>query len=77
MDPVITAAMVAIVTGVITGALSSLSTISSLRVHIDYIRQSLDRHDSRLMEVEKEQHRLAGAVRAKMAHPSTQQVNEA
>lgn len=59
---IITAAMVAVVTGIITGIISSASTISSLRVHIEYIRESLDKHDARLREVEKEQHRVASSL---------------
>lgn len=62
MEPLISAAVIAVVTGIITGALSSLGTVSSMRVHIEYIRSAIERHDARLLEVEKEQHKIAGAI---------------
>lgn len=35
----------AIGTAVITGGLSAWGTVAALRVHIDYLRSSIERHD--------------------------------
>lgn len=58
----IEAAVVAMITGLITGGLSSIGTITSMKIHIDYIRKAIDSHDVRLSSVEKEVHEIAGTV---------------
>lgn len=52
-----------ILTAVGTGLVSSLGTISALRVHINYLRESLQRHEAaierahqRLDKVERQQY---------------------
>ena len=59
---IVEAIVIAIVTGVLSGVLSAFGTISSMRVHIEYIRQAIEKHDRRLSAVEREQHQIAGAV---------------
>lgn len=62
---VTTAVVAAVVTGAVTGLISSISTVSSLRVHIQYLRETLQRHDERLREVEREQREVLGLVKGK------------
>ena len=35
-----------IITAVATGAISAFTTVSALRVHINYLRENLTRHES-------------------------------
>jgi len=35
-----------IITAVATGAISAFTTVSALRVHINYLREHLNRHES-------------------------------
>lgn len=44
IDVVVTA----IVTAIITGGVSSVSTVAALRVHISYLRETLSRHDDEI-----------------------------
>ena len=59
---VVEAVVIAVVTGVLSGVLSAFGTIASMKVHIEYIRKSIEKHDQRLSAVEREQHQIAGAV---------------
>ena len=68
---IIEAIIIAIVTGVLSGVLSAMGTINSMKVHIDYIREAIDKHDKRLEQVEAEQHRIAGAVGVNGPPPQT------
>lgn len=43
---VVVATLVSIVTGAISGSVSSQRTIAALLVHIDYLRSHIDRHES-------------------------------
>jgi hypothetical protein len=35
----------ALVVGIITGGISSFGTVSAMQVHISYLRESIERHD--------------------------------
>ena len=41
----ITQIIYALVTAVITGGVSALATVKALRVHIQYLRETIDRHE--------------------------------
>ena len=59
---VITAVIAAVVTGIVTGLISSLGTVSAIRVHIQYLRETLHKHDERLRDMERNTHQLVGAI---------------
>lgn len=59
---VITAVIAAVVTGVVTGLISSLGTVSAIRVHIQYLRETLQKHDERLRDVERDTRQVVGAL---------------
>ena len=58
MNVIEAVAISSVVTGVITGILSSFGTIAALKVHITYLRETLSRHDTRLTDVERNQRAL-------------------
>jgi len=63
MEISITAAVVgAVVTGAVTGIISSMGTVSAIRVHIQYLRETLQKHDDRLRDVERDTRMMAARI---------------
>lgn len=62
MQDLVIPIIVAIVSGVMTGIVSSMGTVSSLKVHIQYLRETIEKHDVRLRAVEKDSHTLVAAI---------------
>ncbi len=58
MEIIIIAGLSSVVTGIITGVLSSVGTVAAIRVHISYLRETTAKHDKRLTEVERNQRTL-------------------
>lgn len=52
-----------VITAVITGAISTLGTIAGLRVHITYLRETLDRHEK---AIERAHNRITELERTKV-----------
>lgn len=61
--------IIAVMTGLVSGGVGAIGTVKTMRVHIDYIRESIERHDARLRAVEREQHKMTGALNAQSSGP--------
>ena len=61
MDVVSIAAVSSVATGIIAGVVSSLGTVTALKVHITYLRETLSKHDRRLTKIEDNQRTLRAA----------------
>ena len=58
MDVVSVAAVSSVAAGIIAGVVSSIGTVTALKVHITYLRETLSKHDRRLTKIEDNQRTL-------------------
>lgn len=63
MEGIIIPVVVAVVSGVVTGMVSSMGTVAALRIHIEYLRESVQKHDARLRTMEREVSVLASDLK--------------
>ena len=48
INTIIVVAITSLISGVITGALSSVGTVKVLKVHLQYIKKELEKHETKL-----------------------------